>query len=141
AGATAGTSGGAGRAASRNRRTPASVGGTMGRPSVHPLRWKSSFASKASATSQVALARVDSIVIAISPDSSRLFVLYPAFRPGSARRLAGHRIYDVCLYRLDARVANVVEIRAADAFPRANVELLDRSPIPRAENSRPPRFR
>ena len=32
-------------AASRNRRTSSSVGGTIGNPSVQPLRWNSSFAS------------------------------------------------------------------------------------------------
>ena len=45
------TSPGASPAASRKRRTPSSVGGTIGRPSVQPFLWKSSFASKASATS------------------------------------------------------------------------------------------
>jgi hypothetical protein len=42
---------GARPAVSRKRPTIVSVGGTIGSPSVQPLRWNSSFASNASATS------------------------------------------------------------------------------------------
>src|SRR5690606_32088836 len=52
------TSSGARRAASRKARTPASVGGTIGSPSVQPCSWKSSFAAKASSTSWIALCNV-----------------------------------------------------------------------------------
>ncbi len=44
-GSTPTTSPGSSDAAPRKRRTRSSVGGTIGSPSVQPLRWKSSFAS------------------------------------------------------------------------------------------------
>jgi hypothetical protein len=50
-GSTPTTSAGPNPLASTKRRTRSSVGGTIGRPSVQPLRWNSSFASWRSATS------------------------------------------------------------------------------------------
>ena len=59
-------------AAARNFITPSSVGGTMGNPSVQPLRWKSSLASNASPTSSTALAMPAGLVMV----QSRMVVLH-----------------------------------------------------------------
>jgi Na+/H+ antiporter NhaD/arsenite permease-like protein len=62
-GSTPTSSSGCSPTAARNTRTRSSVGGTTGRPSVHPFCWNSSFAANASSTSWTALANVPSLVI------------------------------------------------------------------------------